>query len=115
MHISSKWIAAASAVVLTAAFARPAANTVEVSISGPGVVKPNVLCNWEGVVTTTAGDYTLAWTGGTSGSTHNDRYFAYTPASGTFYITVTATDSDNNTDTSTKAVRVSSTAGGCPL
>lgn len=116
MRFAGKWIAAAAAVVtLTgSSFAPQPAESLSVTISGFGKVRGNVVCSWEAVVSGGSGNYTLAWTGGVSGSQSGDKYFATTPSSGTFYITVTATDAiTNETDSATKPVMINSTAGPC--
>jgi hypothetical protein len=110
-----KWItAAASVLVLTGATYAPRDNTLNVYINGTGVARANVVCSWEAVVSGGTGLYTLSWTGGINGTpASGDRYFASTPSSGTFYINVTVTDSNGDSDTSTQPVRISSTAGPC--
>ena len=115
MHFLGKWIAAAAVVVLTGAtFVPSPAETLSVTISGYGKARANVVCSWQANVTGGTGNYTLSWTGGINGTlATNDRYFATTPASGVFYITVTATDANGETDTATKPVMISSTAGPC--
>lgn len=72
-------------------------------------------CVWQANVTGGTGNYTLSWTGGINGAPFtNDRYTATSPSSGTFYISVTATDNiSGETDTSTRPVMISSTAGPC--
>ena len=115
MHSMRKWIAAAAVVGLTgSSYAPPTAETLSVTISGYGKVRGNVRCNWQANVSGGTGAYTLSWTGGINGSPGpNDEYFATTPASGVFYITVTATDINGETDTATKPVMIVSTAGPC--
>jgi hypothetical protein len=116
MHFAGKWIAAVAAVVtLTGStFAPRSAETLMVTINGYGKVRGNVVCSWEAVVSGGSGVYTLAWTGGTSGLQQGDKYFATTPSSGSFNITVTATDSfTGETDTATKVAWIVSTAGPC--
>lgn len=114
MHFSSKWIAAAAIVLTGATFAPSPGETLSVTISGVGKARANVVCSWQADVTGGTGAYTLSWTGGIDGTpAADDKYFATTPASGTFYITVTATDINGETDTATKPVMISSTAGFC--
>ncbi len=116
MHFLGKWIAAAAIVVLTGAtYAPPAAETLSVTISGAGKARANVPCTWQANVTGGTGNYTLAWSGGINGTPFGtDQYAATTPASGIFYITVTVTDNiSSETDTATKPVMISSTAGPC--
>lgn len=115
MKFLGKWITTAAVVVLTGAtFAPSPAETLSVTISGAGKARANVVCTWQANVTGGTGNYTLSWTGGINGAPFsNDQYAATTPASGVFYITVTATDMNGETDTATKPVMISSTAGPC--
>lgn len=116
MHFLGKWIAAASVLVLSAASYAPSSEeTLSVTIDGYFKVRANVVCSWQANVTGGTGNYTLSWSGGINGTPFsNDRYAATTPSSGTFYISVTATDNiSGETDTSTRPVMISSTAGPC--
>lgn len=115
MKFASRWItAAAAALLLSGATYAPRENTLSVYINGAGSARANVVCSWEAVVSGGSGVYTLSWTGGINGTpASGDRYFASTPSSGTFYINVTVTDANGETDTGTQPVRIVSTAGPC--
>lgn len=91
------------------------ASTLTASISGPSSVKPNTTCYWWATASGGTSPYSYSWSGGSNGSASGADYFATSPSSGTFYVTVTVTDANGGTKFVSKTVTVSSSAMICPV
>jgi trimeric autotransporter adhesin len=89
---------------------------LSVTMSGPSTVKPNVQCYWWADATGgTPAYHSWSWTGGLSGSAWNWEYYATSPSSGSFTVTVSVRDQTGAIATASKLVTVSSLAKVCPV
>jgi hypothetical protein len=91
-------------------------NPLSVStISGPSSVRPNRQCYWWVSASGGTTPYSYSWSGGSGGQSFGSDYYATSPSSGSFTVSVTVSDALGAQITRSKNVTVSSTAGVCPL
>lgn len=88
---------------------------LSVTMGGPTSVKPNVQCYWWANTSGGTPSYGWSWSGGLSGSAFASEYYATSPSSGSFTVSVTVTDANGATATATKLVTVSTLARTCPV
>lgn len=91
------------------------ASTLTATIGGPGSVRPNTNCYWWANASGGTSPYSYSWTGGSNGNAAGADYFARSPGSGSFQVTVTVTDANGGTKFVSKNVSVSSNAPMCML
>ena len=85
------------------------------TLYGPNSVKPNTQCYWWVTPSGGTGSYSYSWSGGSFGNPSGADYFARSPSSGSFQVTVTVTDANGGTRFVSKNVSVSSSAMACPV
>jgi hypothetical protein len=89
---------------------------LSVTLGGPSTVRPNVQCYWWANASGgTPAYHSWSWTGGLSGSAWNWEYFATSPSSGSFTVTVSVRDQTGAIATASKLVNVSTLAKVCPV
>jgi hypothetical protein len=117
-----KWTAAAILAVAAgvsadgfAAEAAVADNSPSVIIDGPSRVRPNTMCAWWAVASGGTTPYTYTWSGPSSNASTGGEYYGTSPSSGSFTVTVTVTDANNDSDVESKQVTVDSRAPMCAL
>ena len=87
---------------------------VSVSLNGPGTVRPSVQCYWWADAAGGTPPYSYTFSGGSGGFSIGYEYFTTSPSSGSFTVSVTATDALGATATTSQTVSVSSRASICP-
>jgi hypothetical protein len=92
-----------------------AGNSPSVIIDGPTSVRPNTMCAWWAVASGGTTPYTYTWSGPSSNASTGGEYYGTSPSSGSFTVTVTVTDANNDTDVESKQVTVDSRAPMCAL
>jgi hypothetical protein len=85
------------------------------AIGGPSSVRPNRQCYWWVTASGGTPSYSYSWSGGSSGTSGGSDYYANSPSSGSFTVSVTVSDALGAQVTKSKNVTVSSSAGICPL
>lgn len=87
---------------------------ISVSLNGPSTVRPSVQCYWWADASGGTPPYSYSFSGGLSGFSIGYEYFTTSPSSGSFTVSVTATDALGATATTSQTVSVSSRASICP-
>lgn len=115
-----KWTTAAILAVVAgasgpAAEAAVAGKSPTVTIDGPSSVRPNTMCAWWAVVNGNPTAYSYSWSGPTPNESVGGEYYGTSPSSGSFTVSVTVTDGNNNIAVDSKQVTVHSSAPLCGL